>query len=57
MAGELASAGGGVLEPIQTGTSLQGQLEELKIILENHGTPTRDPDRAFVGGSQGEQAQ
>ncbi len=42
-AGEMApvarrlGAGRGVLEPIQTATTLEGQAEELKILLENHG--------------------
>jgi pimeloyl-ACP methyl ester carboxylesterase len=31
------AAGRGVLEPIQTATSLDGQVEELKTILEKHG--------------------
>jgi pimeloyl-ACP methyl ester carboxylesterase len=38
VARELAS-GWGVLEPIQTATSLQGQVEELRTVLENHGAP------------------
>jgi pimeloyl-ACP methyl ester carboxylesterase len=31
------SSGWGVLEPIQTATSLEGQVEELKTVLENNG--------------------
>ena len=36
VARKLAS-GHGVLEPLQTATSLQGQVEELRTVLENHG--------------------
>ncbi len=36
VAKELATSWG-VLEPLQTATSLDGQLEELKSVLENHG--------------------
>ena len=42
-AGEMAgvarelSSGGGVLEPLQTAASLQGQIEELKTVLEKNG--------------------
>jgi len=36
VARQLAS-GWGVLEPIQTATSLEGQVEELRTVLENHG--------------------
>ncbi len=38
VARELAS-GRGVLEPLQTVASLQGQIEELKTVLEKDGTP------------------
>ncbi len=31
------SSGWGILEPIQTATSLEGQVEELKTVLEDHG--------------------
>ncbi len=34
---ELSSLGG-ILEPLQTETTLEGQLMELKAILEGHGT-------------------
>jgi len=43
-AGEMApvarelAAGRGVLEPLQTATSLQGQVEELRTVLEENGT-------------------
>jgi pimeloyl-ACP methyl ester carboxylesterase len=37
MARELSSAWG-VLEPLQTATSLEGQVQELKAVLEEHGT-------------------
>jgi pimeloyl-ACP methyl ester carboxylesterase len=36
VARELAS-GWGVLEPLQTATSLEGQVKELRTVLENHG--------------------
>ena len=39
----------GVLEPIQTSTSLTGQVEELKAILETHG----DPPLVLIGFSWG----
>lgn len=44
-AGEVApvarklSTGRGVLEPLQTAASVQGQIAELKSVLERHGTP------------------
>ncbi len=48
VANELA-AGWGILEPIQTATSLEKQVEELRTILENHGeTPV-----ALIGFSWG----
>ncbi len=37
VARELAASGWGVLEPIQTATSLVGQVEELREVLEAHG--------------------
>jgi len=36
VAREIASAGG-VLEPLQTATSLPGQIEELRMVLEQNG--------------------
>ncbi|MGD8968682.1 MAG: alpha/beta hydrolase [Anaerolineae bacterium] len=48
VARELAP-GRGVLEPIQTATSLDGQVEELRRILEMHG----DPPVALIGHSWG----
>jgi len=48
VARELAS-GWDVLEPIQTATSLQGQVEELRTVLENH----RDLPVTLIGFSWG----
>jgi len=48
VARELAP-GWGVLEPLQTAASLEGQVEELKTILENHG----DLPITLVGSSWG----
>lgn len=48
VARELAS-GRGVLEPIQTARSLEGQVEELNTVLETHG----DPPVTLVGFSWG----
>jgi pimeloyl-ACP methyl ester carboxylesterase len=48
VARELAS-GRGVLEPIQTATSLDGQVEELRAVLETHG----DPPVTLIGFSWG----
>ena len=54
-AGEMApvarelSSGWGVLEPIQTAASLEGQVEELKTVLKNHG----DLPVALIGFSWG----
>jgi pimeloyl-ACP methyl ester carboxylesterase len=48
LARELAS-GRGILEPIQTATSLDGQVEELKEVLEAHG----DPPVTLIGFSWG----
>lgn len=39
----------GVLEPLQTATSLEGQLEELRVVLEKHG----DTPVTLVGHSWG----
>lgn len=39
----------GVLEPIQTAGSLEGQVEELKMLLKNHG----DPPVVLIGFSWG----
>jgi pimeloyl-ACP methyl ester carboxylesterase len=55
VAGEMApvarklSSGWGVLEPIQTKSSLEGQIEELKTVLENNG----DPPVTLIGFSWG----
>jgi pimeloyl-ACP methyl ester carboxylesterase len=43
------AAGRGVLEPIQTATSLDGQVEELRAVLESHG----DPPVTLIGFSWG----
>jgi pimeloyl-ACP methyl ester carboxylesterase len=41
--------GRGILEPIQTATSLDGQVEELRMVLQNHG----DPPVTLIGYSWG----
>jgi pimeloyl-ACP methyl ester carboxylesterase len=43
------SSGRGVLEPLQTATSLEGQLQELRAVLEKHG----DLPITLVGSSWG----
>jgi pimeloyl-ACP methyl ester carboxylesterase len=43
------ASGRGILEPIQTTTSLEGQVEELRAVLENHG----DLPATLVGFSWG----
>lgn len=48
VAHELA-AGRGILEPLQTATSLEGQVEELRVVLENQG----DLPLTLVGFSWG----
>jgi len=39
----------GVLEPLQTADSIDGQVEELKDVLETHGTPPLISGRVFLG--------